>query len=45
MHGPRDYHAKGNKSEKNKHMILLICGILKNDTNDLICKTETDSHI
>ena len=24
-------------------MILLICGILKNDTNKLICKTETDS--
>ena len=25
------------------HMMSLICGILKNDTNELICKTETDS--
>ena len=25
------------------HMISLICGILKNDTNELIYKTETDS--
>ena len=28
MDGPRDYHTKRNKSEKDKyHMILLICGI------------------
>ena len=25
------------------HMILLICRIFKNDTNELIYKTETDS--
>ena len=25
------------------HMISLICGILKNDTNELIYKTERDS--
>ena len=25
------------------HMMSLICGILKNDTNELICKKETDS--
>ena len=32
------------KSEKNKyHMISLTCGILKNDTNELIYKTKTDS--
>ena len=32
--------------EKDKyHMISLICGILKNDTNELIYKTETDSQI
>ena len=30
MDGPRDYHAKWSKSEKEKyHMISLICGILK----------------
>ena len=32
------------QKEKNKyHMISLICGILKNDTNELVYKTETDS--
>ena len=31
-------------TEKDKyHMILLIYGILKNGTNELIYKTETDS--
>ena len=33
-------------SQKDKdkyHMISLICGIQKNDTNELIYKTETDS--
>ena len=30
--------------EKDKnHMISLICGILKNDINELICKIEIDS--
>ena len=32
------------QTEKDKyHMISLICGILKNDTDELICKTEIDS--
>ena len=32
------------QTEKDKfHMIPLICGILKNDTNELIYKIETDS--
>ena len=25
------------------HIISLICGISKKDTNELICRTETDS--
>ena len=30
MDGPKDYHTKWSKSEKDKfHMISLICGILK----------------
>ena len=34
------------QTEKDKyHMISLICGIKKNNTNPLICKTETDSQI
>ena len=42
--GARDYHTKWGKSEKDKyHMISLTCGILKNDTNELIYKTETGS--
>ena len=42
MDGPRDYH---NKTEEDKyHMISPIYGILKkNDTNELIYKTEIDS--
>ena len=41
MDGPRDYHTKLNKSDKDKHhMISLSCGIQKNDTNELIYKTE-----
>ena len=45
MDGPRDYHTKSSKTEKDKyHMISLICGIKKkSDTNELIYKTETDS--
>ena len=46
MDGPRDYHTKWSKSEREKyHMISLTCGIFKNDTNELIWKTETDSDI
>ena len=34
-----------NHTEKDKyHRILLICGILKNDTNEHIYKTETHRH-
>ena len=41
MDEPRDYYTK---SEKDKyHMISLTSGILKNDTSELIYKTEIDS--
>ena len=30
------------RRKTNYHMILLICGILKNDTNELIYKAEID---
>ena len=44
MNGSRDYYTKWNKLEKDKcHMTSLICWILKNDTNELTCKTEIDS--
>ena len=41
MDVPRDHHTRWNKLEDNYHMISLICRILKNDTNELIYKTET----
>ena len=44
MQQPTDYHTKQSKSENDKHHISLICVILKNYTNELICTTETDSH-
>ena len=40
---PRDYHDKSDKEKH--HMLSLVCGILKNDTNELIYKTEIDSQI
>ena len=34
------------QTEKDKHHVIsLICGIFKNDTNELICRTETDLQI
>ena len=43
--GPRDYHilSDASQTEKDKYMILLKCGIFKNDVNELIYKTEIDS--
>ena len=44
MDGLRDYDTKCRKSGKDKyHMISLICGILKNDINELTYKTQIDS--
>ena len=40
MGGPRDYYTKWGMSKTNI-MISLICGILKNDTNELIYKTDS----
>ena len=34
--------SKVSQKEKDKYMISLICRILKNDTNELIYKTEVD---
>ena len=41
MDGPRDYYTEWSKTEKDKYrMIFLICGILKNGTNELTYETE-----
>ena len=45
MDGPRDYHTKWSKSDREKQITHDITYMqnLKNDTNELIYKTETDS--
>ena len=44
MDGPRHYHTKWSKSEKDKyHIISHTWNIKKKDTNELTCKTEIDS--
>ena len=41
MDGLRDYRTKSvSQTEKDKYHISLICGLLKNDTNELIYKTD-----
>ena len=41
MDGLRNYHTKSGKGKY--HVASLICGLYKNDTNELIYKTEMDS--
>ena len=45
MDGPRDYHAKWSKldRERQKSYDITYMWNLKNDTNELIYKTDTDS--
>ena len=43
MDEPSDYHTKWNKSEKDNYITHMWN--LKNNTNKLIYKTETDSDI
>ena len=46
MDGPRDYHTKWSKSDKDKyHDITSLWNLIKNDTDELIYKTETDSQM
>ena len=40
--GPRDYHTKWSKSDKDKYDITYMWNLKKNGTNELIYKTETD---
>ena len=43
MGGPRDCHTsvKSVREKDKYYSIFVICGILKNDTNELIYKTES----
>ena len=46
MDGPRDYHIKSSMSDRERQIpydSTFICN-LKDDTNELTYKTETDSH-
>ena len=49
MDGPRDYHTKWSTSDRERQVSYDITHtwnlILKNDTNEHIYKTATDSHI
>ena len=44
MDGPRDYHAKWSKSDRERQILCDITYMwnLKYDTNESIYKTETD---
>ena len=44
MDGPRDYHTKWSKSDRERQIWhhSYVVSNLKNDTNELIYKTETD---
>ena len=43
MDGPRDYHTKGSKSDRQKHIsydTTYMWNLIGKDTNDLICMSE-----
>ena len=44
MDGPRDYHTKGSKSDRERQIPydITYMWIIKYDTNELIYETETD---
>ena len=45
-YGPRDFHAEGSKSDREKkNMISPLCEILRNGTDEPIYKTETESQM
>ena len=45
LDGPRDYHTKWSKSDRERQILYDITYMwnLKNNTNKLVYKTETDS--
>ena len=47
MDGPRDYHSMWSKSDRERQLAYAITYVeskkKKNDTNEFICKIETDS--
>ena len=44
MGGPREYHTKWSKSDRERQILYIIyVWNLKNNTNESIYKTETDS--
>lgn len=45
MNGPRDDGTNGSRSEKDKYVKSLICGIYKKETEELVDTRETDSQI
>ena len=48
MDGPRDCHTECSNSDRERKVsydIAYMCNLKKNDTNELIYETETDSQI
>ena len=48
MDGPRDYHAKWSKSDREKQIsydIAYMWNLKENDTNEFIYKTEIDTDV
>ena len=44
MHGPKDYHTKGSKSNRERQISLIsLVESKKNDINEFIYKTEINS--
>ena len=45
MDGPRDYHIKWSKSDRERQIsdVTYMWNLKKSDTNELIYKTEIDS--
>ena len=44
MDGPRDYHTKWNKSDRERQILYVTyMWNVKNDTSELLYKTEADS--
>ena len=43
MDGPKDYHAKWSKSERERQMYIIYMWNLKYDTNESIYERETNS--
>ena len=45
MDGPRESHAEWSKLEKEKYALPYTLNLKRNDTNELICKTDSQTSL